>query len=83
MDSKAVIEVIRRHQAKFRERCRSRAGLQRNDEGQSDFRIAEEYDSLLAEIELLGGTAPLKDSDQQTNEAAESQILGDQGQSGG
>jgi hypothetical protein len=81
MDSRAVIEVIRRHQAKFRERGKSRAGVVRNDEVRVDFCIAEEYDSLLAEIEALESEVPK--SDEQANEIAESQILGDQGQSGG
>jgi hypothetical protein len=91
MDSRAVIEVIRRHQAKFREQCKSRAGVEMNDEMRVDFWIAEEYDSLLAEIEALDAAVPKKvatasaghKSDEQANEMAESQILGDQGQSGG
>jgi hypothetical protein len=81
MESRAVIEVIRRHQAKFRERCRFRTGVEMNDEARVDFWIAEEYDSLLAEIEAL--EAAKSKLDEQANEIAESEILGDQGQSGG
>ena len=91
MDSRAVIDVIRQHQAKFRARCRSRTGVETNDEMRASLLIAEEYDSLLAEIESLEAGAA-KESEtarvmnragERANALAESQILGDQGQSGG
>jgi hypothetical protein len=89
MDSRAVIGVIKQHQAKFRERSRSRVGVEMTDEVRVSRSIAEEYDSLLAEIEAL--MAPKENEkarvlnrvDERTNAVAESQILGDQGQSGG
>jgi hypothetical protein len=81
MESKAVIQLIRRRQAKFRERCKARSGVGVTDETRVNIRIAEEYDSLLAEIEVLDSA--VTKSDQDVNDVAESQILGDQGQSGG
>ena len=81
MDSRTVIDVIKKHRAKFRERCKLRVGAEMNDAARVDFWIAEEYDSLLAEIEALEAAA--SKSDERANEIAESQILGDQGQPGG
>jgi len=91
MDSRAVIDVIKQHQAKFRERSRSRVGVEMTDEMRVSRSIAEEYDSLLAEIEALTTEVPkesekarvLNRADERDNALAESQILGDQGQSGG
>ena len=53
--------------------------------------IAEEYDSLLAEFDTLTAGMPKEyenprvtnRTDERANAVAESQILGDQGQSGG
>jgi hypothetical protein len=81
MQSRAVIEVIRRHRAKFCERCKFRTGFEMNDEARGDLWIAEEYDSLRAEIEALEAAVPKPD--EQANKIAESEIPGDQGQSGG
>ena len=91
MDSRAVIDVIKQHQAKFRQRCKSRVGIEMNDEMRVNLLIAEEYDSLLAEIEALTVGVPKESeparawdkADERANELAEAQILGDQGQSGG
>ena len=51
MDASDIMGVIKRRQAKFRERSRSSAHL--SEASQVDSWIAEEYDSLIAEIELL------------------------------
>jgi hypothetical protein len=91
MDSRAVIDVIRKRQAKFRERCKSAVGAEMNDAARVDFWIAEEYNSLLAEIEALPAGVPkesekarvMNPADERANAVAESEILGDQGQSGG
>jgi hypothetical protein len=91
MDSRAVIHVIKQHQVKFRERCKSRVGVEMNDEMRVNLLIAEEYDSLLAEIEALTAGVPKESehalaenkADERANAFAEAQILGDQGQSGG
>lgn len=91
MDSRAVIDVIKQYQAKFRERCKSRVGVEMNDEMRANLLIADEYDSLLAEIEALAAGVSKESeparaenkADERANALAEAQILGDQGQSGG
>jgi len=82
-----IIKVIRRRQAKFQ--TQPRPGTQEQMD-QVPRLIAEEYDALLAEIEAARfvksrdeSAAPLPSSAQSDNEAAEAEILGDQGQSGG
>ena len=49
VDANDVIAIIRRRQAKFEAQLRSRS---REDTDESDLLIADEYDILLAEIEL-------------------------------
>jgi hypothetical protein len=54
MDASHIIEVIKRRQAKFEQRASSRSSLHSNEADRIDLAIAEEYDSLMAEIETLG-----------------------------
>jgi hypothetical protein len=54
MDASKVIEVIKRRQAKFRQRPRSGSSPYSNEDDRIDLAIAEEYDSLMAELETLG-----------------------------
>ena len=75
MDEIDIIKVIKRRRASFQAQCGR--GTQQTD--QVPRLIAEEYDALLAEIEA----APLPSTAESDNEAAEAEILGDQGQSGG
>ena len=56
MDAGKVIEVIKRRQAKFRQRPRSGSSSYSNEDDRIDLAIAEEYDSLMAELETLGPT---------------------------
>ena len=78
MDADDVIAIIKRRRAKFQ--AQRRSGPQ-EDMGEAARLIAEEYDSLLAEIESV--VVANRPEAERTNKEAESQILGDQGQSGG
>jgi hypothetical protein len=71
MDSRAVIDVIRQHQAKFRKRCKSRVGVEINEDMRVSLAIAEEYDSLLAEIEALTAGAAREKADEPVKAVAE------------
>ena len=73
----AILAIIRRRRDKFQGQRRS--GPQQNMD-ESARLIVEEYDALLAEIEVA--VANQREAEAK-NEIAESQILGDQGQSGG
>ena len=73
----AILAIIRRRRAKFQGQRRS--GPQQNMD-ESARLIVEEYDALLAEIEVA--VANQREAEAK-NEIAESQILGDQGQPGG
>ena len=77
MDANDVIAIIGRRRAKFQAQRRSGAH-ERVDE--TARLIAEEYDALLAEIEVAFANQPAAD---RQNKKAEAEILGDQGQSGG
>jgi len=87
MDEIDVIKVIKRRQAKFQAQRRPGAQEQMDQVARL---IAEEYDALLAEIESVrlvksrDETAAANHSQaERDNEAAEAEILGDLGQSGG
>jgi hypothetical protein len=71
-----VIAVIKRRQAKFQ--AQRRSGPQEGMD-ESARLIAEEYDALLAEIEI----ATNEREAERKNSESEAEILGDQGQSGG
>ena len=82
-----IIKIIERRQAKFQTPRRPGTPEQMD---QVPSLIAEEYDALLAEIEAARDVksrgefaTPLPSTPESTNEAAEAEILGDQGQSGG
>jgi hypothetical protein len=77
MDVNDVIAIIGRRRAKFQAQRRSSAH-ERVDE--TVRLITEEYDGLLAEIEVAFANQPAADL---RNKKAEAEILGDQGQSGG
>jgi hypothetical protein len=85
MDISGIIEIIKRRQSHFRS-PRPTAAQEPSDLVSRV--MAEEYDSLLAEIETSRGSGepasivspPQPDT---ANQAAEAEILGDQGQSGG
>jgi hypothetical protein len=84
MDPNEIIQIIRRRQTRFHP---SRSGSQEPIDESSRL-IVEEYDSLLAEIEACqkpgAAMVPAHDSGGESpNQAAEAEILGDQGQSGG
>ena len=53
MEASDIIDVIKRRQAKFRERCKFRSASHMNEAQVADLQIAEEYDSLIAEIGAL------------------------------
>jgi hypothetical protein len=77
MNANDVVAIIKRRQAKFQ--AQHRAGPQEHmDDGTRT--IAEEYDSLLAEIETATASQP---EAERKNQIAEAEILGEQGQSGG
>ena len=78
MDASDVIAIIKRRQAKFQ--AQHRPGPQ-EDMDEAARLIAEEYDSLLAEIESVA--VANRPEAERTNKEAEAKILGDQGQSGG
>jgi hypothetical protein len=82
-----IIKIIERRQAKFQ--TLRRPGTQEQMDEVARL-IAEEYDSLLAEIEAARfvksrdeSATSLPSREESDNEAAEAEILGDQGQSGG
>jgi hypothetical protein len=77
MDSSVVIAIINRRRAKFQ--AQRRSGPQ-EDMDEVARLIAEEYDALLAEIEVAVANQP---EAERQNKEAEAEILGDQGQSGG
>ena len=77
MDASDVIAIIERRRAKFQ--AQRRPGPQEHMDEAARL-IAEEYDALLAEIEVAIANQPEAD---RKNREAEAQILGDQGQSGG
>ena len=58
MDANNVIEVIKRRQGKFRQRSNSRSSPNLNEADRIDLAIADEYDSLMAELETLGAMRP-------------------------
>jgi hypothetical protein len=73
-----VIAMIKRRQAKFQ--AQRRSGPQEGMD-ESARLIAEEYDALLAEIEIA--IAANEREAERKNSEAEAEILGDQRQSGG
>jgi hypothetical protein len=77
MNANDVITIISRRRAKFQAQRRSGA-----QEDMDEFArlIAEEYDALLAEIEVAVAKQP---EAERRNVKGEAAILGDQGQSGG
>jgi hypothetical protein len=77
MDANDVITIISRRRAKFQ--AQRRSGPQEGMDETARL-IAEEYDALLAEIEVAVASRP---EAQRQNNRAEAEILGDQGQSGG
>ena len=95
MDASKVIEVIKCRQAKYRQRPRSGSSPYSNEDDRIDLAIAEEYDSLMAELETLGARPVRAEAGREmaSNAAATSNhesgsriddfVLGDQGQSGG
>jgi hypothetical protein len=78
VDVTDIVAIIERRRAKFR--AQRRTGPQ-DDMDQAALLIAEEYDILLAEIEVAAVTSQAEA--ERKNKEAEAQILGDQGQSGG
>ena len=77
MNASDVIAIIERRRAKFQ--AQRRSGPQA-DMDEAARLITEEYDALLAEIEVAIANQP---EAERKNREAEAQILGDQGQSGG
>ena len=78
MDANDVIAIIKRRQAKFQ--AQRRSGPQQGMDENARL-IAEEYDALLAEIEVaLAANQP---EAERKNREAKAEILGDQAQSGG
>ena len=77
MDASDVIAIIQRRRAKFQ--AQRRLGSQEGTD-ESARLIADEYDVVLAEIEVAIANRPEAG---RKNREAESRILGDQGQSGG
>ena len=77
MEADVVIAIIERRRAKFQ--AQRRSGSQQ-DMDEAARLIAEEYDALLAEIEVAIANQPAA---ARKNRKAEAEILGDQGQSGG
>ena len=77
MDANDVIAIISRRRARFQAQLRS--GPQEGMDEAARL-IAEEYDALLAEIEVAIADRP---EAQRLNNKAEAEILGDQGQLGG
>jgi hypothetical protein len=84
MDPSDIIQIIRRRQI----RCQPSRSASQQPIDEASRLIVEEYDSLLAEIETLrnsGGATIIahEPGNESANQAAEAEILGDQGQSGG
>jgi len=77
MDANDIIAIMRRRPAKFQ--AQRRSGPQQGMD-ESARLIAEEYDALLAEIEVAVTNQP---EAERKDREAEAEILGDQGQSGG
>jgi hypothetical protein len=82
MDLSDVIQIIRRRQIRFQPSQSS----SREPIDEPSRLIVEEYNSLLAEIEAFQkpcGATVAANQTERANQAAEAEILGDQGQSGG
>lgn len=77
MDANDVVTIIERRRSKFQTQRRS--GPQ-EDMDEVARLIVEEYDALLAEIEVAAANQP---EAEHLNKKAEAEILGDVGQSGG
>jgi hypothetical protein len=77
VDANEVSAIIERRRAKFQAQRRSGAQQGMDESAQL---IADEYDVLLAEIEVAIANQP---EAERKNRKAEAEILGDQGQSGG
>jgi hypothetical protein len=77
MDANDVVTIIERRRSKFQTQHRS--GPQ-EDMDEVARLIVEEYDALLAEIEVAAANQP---EAEHLNKKAEAEILGDVGQSGG
>jgi len=77
VDANAVIAIIERRRAKFQ--AQRRSGPQEYMDEAARL-ITDEYDALLAEIEVAIANQPAA---ARKNRKAEAEILGDQGQSGG
>ncbi len=77
MNANDVIAIIERRRAKFQ--AQRRSGAQEGMD-ESARLITDEYDVLLAEIEVAIANQP---EEEHKNREAEAEILGDQGQSGG
>lgn len=77
MQANDVIAIISRRRAKFQGQQRSGP---KADMDETARLIADEYDALLAEIEVALANEPQAE---RLNNKAEAEILGDQGQSGG
>jgi len=77
MQANDVIVIINRRRAKFQGQRRSGSQEYMDEAARL---IAEEYDSLLAEIEIAVAN---ESQAERKNKIAEGEILGDQGQSGG
>jgi hypothetical protein len=77
MEANEIIVIINRRRAKFQGQRRS--GSQEHMDEAARL-IADEYDSLLAEIEIAVAN---ESQAERKNKIAEREILGDQGQSGG
>jgi hypothetical protein len=80
----SILEIINRRRNGFRQRCNL---VNDTREAERNFAIAEEYDSLNAEIECLVHSNPDPHgkawSPRVEEEPSEQWILGDQGQPGG
>ena len=77
MSANDVIAIIERRRAKFQ--AQRRPGSQEGMDESAQL-ITDEYDVLLAEIEVAVANQP---EAERKNRKAEAEILGDQGQSGG
>ena len=77
MNANNVIAIIERRRAKFQ--AQRRPGPQEGMDETARL-ITEEYDALLAEIEVAVANQP---EAERKNRETEAEILGDQGQSGG
>jgi hypothetical protein len=77
VDANDVIAIIERRRVKFQ--AQRKSGSQEGMDESAQL-IADEYDMLLAEIEVAIANQP---EAERKNREAEAEILGDQGQSGG